>query len=55
MMDVYEAIYTTRAMRRLEPDPIPPEVLPRLFDAAIRGPNSGTPNSSASCVSPTRR
>ena len=41
MMDVYEAIYTTRAMRRLEPDPIPPEVLPRLFDAAIRGPNSG--------------
>ena len=40
-MDVYEAIYTTRAMRRLSPDPIPPELLPKLFDAAIRGPNSG--------------
>jgi len=40
-MDVYEAIYTTRAMRRLAPDPIPPELLPKLFDAAIRGPNSG--------------
>ncbi|NNE72600.1 MAG: nitroreductase family protein [Acidimicrobiales bacterium] len=40
-MDVIEAIYTTRAMRRLSPDPIPDEVLPKLFDAAIRGPNSG--------------
>lgn len=40
-MDVYEAIYTTRAMRRLAPDPIPEHVLPKLFDAAIRGPNSG--------------
>ncbi|MGZ0177000.1 MAG: nitroreductase family protein [Acidimicrobiales bacterium] len=40
-MDIYEAIYTTRAMRRLSPDPIPDELLPKLFDAAIRGPNSG--------------
>ncbi len=40
-MDVYEAIYTTRAMRRLEPTPLPSDLLPRLFDAAIRGPNSG--------------
>jgi len=40
-MDVYEAIYTTRAMRRLKPDPVPPDLLPKLFDAAIRGPNSG--------------
>lgn len=40
-MDVYEAIYTTRAMRRLKPDPVPPELLPKLFDAAVRGPNSG--------------
>jgi len=40
-MDVYEAIYTTRAMRRLSPEPIPEELLPKLFDAAIRGPNSG--------------
>ena len=40
-MDVYEAIYTTRAMRRLSPDPIPEDVLPRLFDAAVRGPSGG--------------
>jgi nitroreductase len=40
-MDVYEAIYTTRAMRRLAPTPLPEDLLPRLFDAAIRGPNSG--------------
>lgn len=40
-MDVYEAIYTTRAMRRLKPDPVPHELLPKLFDAAVRGPNSG--------------
>lgn len=39
--DLHEAIYTTRAMRRLAPDPIPAELLPPLFDAAIRGPNSG--------------
>ncbi len=40
-MNLDEAIYTTRAMRRLEPTPIPPDVLPKLFDAAVRGPNSG--------------
>jgi len=40
-MDLFEALYTTRAMRRLKPDPIPDDVLPRLFDAAVRGPNSG--------------
>ena len=40
-MDVLEAIYTTRAMRRLSPEPIPDEVLPKLFDAAVRGPNAG--------------
>lgn len=40
-MDIYETIYTTRAMRRLSADPIPEELLPKLFDAAIRGPNSG--------------
>jgi nitroreductase len=40
-MDVYEAIYTTRAMRRIAPTPLPSDLLPKLFDAAIRGPNSG--------------
>jgi nitroreductase len=40
-MDIYEAIYTTRAMRRLKPDPIPYEVQARILDAAIRAPNIG--------------
>ncbi len=40
-MDVLEAIYTTRAMRRLKPDPIPPEVLRAVMDAAIRAPSGG--------------
>lgn len=40
-MDVYEAIYTTRAMRRLKPDPIPYDVQARILDAAIRAPNIG--------------
>jgi nitroreductase len=40
-MDVYEALYTTRAMRRVEPDPIPAEVQARILDAAIRAPSGG--------------
>lgn len=40
-MDIYEALYTTRAMRRLKPDPIPMEVQARIMDAAIRAPNIG--------------
>ena len=38
-MDIYEALYTTRAMRRLKPDPSPYEVQARILDAAIRAPN----------------
>jgi nitroreductase len=37
-MDVYEALYTTRAMRRMRPDPIPYTVQARILDAAIRAP-----------------
>ncbi len=40
-MDVYEAIYTTRAMRRVKPDPIPEDVLKKIMDAAVRGPSGG--------------
>lgn len=40
-MDIYEAIYTTRAMRRLKPDPIPHDVQARILDAAIRAPHIG--------------
>ncbi len=38
-MDIYEALYTTRAMRRLRPDPIPLDVQARILDAAIRAPS----------------
>src|SRR5258708_4574017 len=40
-MDIYEALYTTRSMRRLKPDPIPYDVQPPIPDAAIRAPTIG--------------
>lgn len=38
-MDLYEALYTTRAMRRVSTDPIPTEVVQQMLDAAIRAPS----------------
>ncbi len=40
-MDVYEALYTTRAMRRVTADPIPDDVQRRILDAAVRAPSGG--------------
>lgn len=40
-MDVYEALYTTRAMRRVRPDPVPLDVQARILDAAVRAPTGG--------------
>lgn len=40
-MDLTEALYTTRAMRRVRPDPIPEEVVAKILDAAIRAPSGG--------------
>jgi nitroreductase len=40
-LDVYEALYTTRAMRRVRTDPIPAQVQARILDAAIRAPSGG--------------
>jgi nitroreductase len=40
-MDIYEALYTTRAMRRVRTDPIPRDVQARILDAAIRAPSGG--------------
>ena len=39
--DLHEALYTTRAMRRVRPDPIPLDVQGRILDAAIRAPTGG--------------
>jgi len=35
----FEVVYTTRALRRFKPDPVPDEVLFQLLDAAIRAPS----------------
>ena len=40
-MDTFEALYTTRAMRRVKPDPIPEDVIQQMLDAAIRAPSPG--------------
>ncbi len=40
-MDVYEALYTTRAMRRVRPDPVPLDVQAKILDAAVRAPSGG--------------
>lgn len=36
-----EALYTTRAMRRVKPDPIPDEHVAAMLDGAIRAPSGG--------------
>jgi nitroreductase len=41
VVDLHEALYTTRAMRRLKPDAIPHDAQARILDAAIRAPNIG--------------
>jgi nitroreductase len=40
-VDLHEALYTTRAMRRVRPDPIPLDAQARILDAAIRAPSGG--------------
>jgi nitroreductase len=40
-VDLTEALYTTRAMRRVRPDPVPTDVQARILDAAIRAPSGG--------------
>ncbi len=41
MVDVYEAMSTLRAVRRLKPDPIPDDVLKRVLQAAAWAPTGG--------------
>jgi nitroreductase len=40
-VDIFEALYTTRAMRRVRPDPVPMDVQAQILDAAIRAPSGG--------------
>ena len=44
-VDLYEALYTTRAMRRVKPDPVPDDVQALILDAAIRAPSGGNTQS----------
>ena len=40
-IDLFEAIYTARAMRRLKPDPVPEALLTQVLNAAIRAGSAG--------------
>jgi nitroreductase len=40
-MDIFEAMNTQRAMRRLKPDPVPEDLIWKVLDAAIRAPSGG--------------
>ena len=40
-MELHEAMYSLRAMRRLKPDPVSEELIWRVLDAAIRAPSGG--------------
>ena len=40
-MDLLESLYTTRAMRRVSADPVDPEDVALVLDAAIRAPSGG--------------
>jgi nitroreductase len=41
MPDLFEIIETSRAMRRLKPDPVPDELIARILKAGICAPNGG--------------
>ena len=36
---LFECMYTMRAMRRLKPDPVPPEMVEKILEAATRAPS----------------
>lgn len=40
-MELSEALYTTRAMRRVSSDPVPEDVVAAMMDAAVRAPSGG--------------
>ena len=41
MVDVFEAIETTRAVRRYTAEPVTDDEILRCIDAAVRGPSGG--------------
>lgn len=53
--DLYEAIYTTRSMRRLKPDPVAPGLIVKVIEAATIGPSGHNRQPWFFIVSPTSR
>jgi nitroreductase len=40
-IELFEAIYSARSLRRFRSDPVPEELITRVLDAAIRAPSAG--------------
>jgi nitroreductase len=40
-IDLFEIIRTTRSMRRLKPDPVPPELIRKILEAGLCAPSGG--------------
>jgi nitroreductase len=40
-IDLFEIIRTTRSMRRLKPDPVPPELIRKILEAGVCAPSGG--------------
>ena len=38
-MDFFEVVHTQRSIRQFKPDPVPPEAIRKMIDAAIRAPS----------------
>ena len=39
--DLFEIIQTTRSMRRLKPDPVPPDLIRKILEAGVSAPSGG--------------
>jgi nitroreductase len=39
--DLFEIVHSTRAMRRLKPDPVPDELIRKILEAGVCAPNGG--------------
>lgn len=39
--ELFDVMYTMRAMRRLKPDPVPEDLIKKILDAGIQAPNGG--------------
>jgi nitroreductase len=40
-LGLFDAIHSARSIRRLKPDPVPPALIDKILDAAIRAPSGG--------------